>query len=78
MLELIRRRTQNFTIIDQEKHKIEQIYIWNPLTTAFMIDVINMEFLSLRCKRPSWQNVVSSDKQGETAVFEGLKGTIEK
>ena len=43
-----------------------------------MIDVINMEFLSLRCKRPSWQNVVSSDKQGETAVFEGLKGTIEK
>ena len=37
MLELIRRRTQNFTIINQDKHKIEQIYIWNPLTTAFIM-----------------------------------------
>ena len=25
---VINRRTQTFTIIDQEKHKIEQIYIW--------------------------------------------------
>ena len=31
LLELVRRRTQNVTIIDQEKHKIEQIYVWNPL-----------------------------------------------
>ena len=27
VLELVRSRTQNFTIIDQEKHKIKQIYI---------------------------------------------------
>ena len=31
LLEPVRRRTQNVTIIDQEKHKIEQIYIWNPM-----------------------------------------------
>ena len=31
LLELVRRRTQNVTIIDQEKHKIEQIYVWNPM-----------------------------------------------
>ena len=28
-------RTQNFTIMDQDKHKIKQMYIWNPLTTGF-------------------------------------------
>ena len=27
MLELVRSKTQNFTIIDQEKHKIKKIYI---------------------------------------------------
>ena len=34
--ELVRSRTENFTIIDQEKHKIKQIYIWNPMTTRFI------------------------------------------
>ena len=28
LLELVRRRTQNFTVIDQEKHKIEELFIW--------------------------------------------------
>ena len=37
LLELIRRRTQNFTIINQEKHKIKQIYIWNPMTNWFIM-----------------------------------------
>ena len=27
VLELVRSKTQNFTIIDQEKHKIKKIYI---------------------------------------------------
>ena len=27
---------QNVTIIDQEKHKIKQIYIWNLMTTGFL------------------------------------------
>ena len=31
LLELVRRRKQNVTIIDQEKHKIEQICVWNPM-----------------------------------------------
>ena len=32
--EVVRRETQiNFTIINRGKHKIEQIYIWNPKTT---------------------------------------------
>ena len=34
LLELIRRSTQHFSKIDQEKRKIEQICIWNPIMTA--------------------------------------------
>ena len=37
LLELVRSRTQNFTILDQEKHKIKQIYIWNPMITGFIL-----------------------------------------
>ena len=37
LLELIRRWTQHFTKIDQEKRKIEQICIWNPMTTGFIM-----------------------------------------
>ena len=28
---------KNFAIINKEKHKIEQIYIWNPMTTGFIM-----------------------------------------
>ena len=35
MLELVRKRSQNFTIIDQEKHKVKQESIWNPTTNEF-------------------------------------------
>ena len=64
LLELIRSRTQNFTIIDQEKHKIKRIYIWN-------IDLHHqyMEFLSLRRRRSSWQNIPRVEEQGKRAVF---------
>ena len=37
LLELVRRRTQNFTLIDQEKQKIKQIDNWNPMTTKFIM-----------------------------------------
>ena len=37
LLELVRSKTQNLTIIDQEKHKIKQIYIWIPMTTGFIM-----------------------------------------
>ena len=37
LLELVRKGSQNFTIIDQEKHKIKQMYIENPTTTGFII-----------------------------------------
>ena len=37
LLELFRQGSQNFTIIDQEKHKIKQIYIENPTTTGFIM-----------------------------------------
>ena len=33
----VRRRTQHFTEIDQKKRKIEQICIWNPMTTGFIM-----------------------------------------
>ena len=63
LLELFRRRTQNFTIIDQEKYKNMQILIY----------VISMEFLSQRRQRPSWRKVPSGEKQGKTTVFSGQK-----
>ena len=31
------KRSQNVTVIDQEKHKIKQIYIWNPMTNRFIM-----------------------------------------
>ena len=37
LLELVRKGSQNFTIIDQEKHKIKEMYIENPTTTGFII-----------------------------------------
>ena len=37
LLELIRRWTQHFTKIDHETLKIEQICIWNPMTTGFIM-----------------------------------------
>ena len=61
LLELIRRWTQNFSKIDQEKRKIEQIRIWNPMTTGFimytLIYVISMEILSLSRRRSSSRNL---------------------
>ena len=36
-LELTRRWTQHFTKIDQEKCKIEQICIWKPMITGFIM-----------------------------------------
>ena len=30
-------RTQNFTIVDEEKDKIKQIYIWNTMTTGYIM-----------------------------------------
>ena len=71
--ELVLRRTQNLTIIDLEKHKIEQIYIRNFMTTGFatltLIYIISMEFLSQRRKRPSCLNDLSGGERGEQAVF---------
>ena len=50
LLQLVRSAAQNFTIINQEKHKIKQlIYIWNLMTTRYvmqtLIYTISTEFL---------------------------------
>ena len=37
LLEFVLRWTQQFTKIDQKKRKIEQIYIWNRMTTRFIM-----------------------------------------
>ena len=75
LLELVCRWTQHFTKIDQQKHKIEQICIWNPMTPGFimktLIYVISMEFLSWSRRRSSWWNVPSGEEGGEMAVFAG-------
>ena len=65
----------NTTKIDQRRHKIGQIYIWNPMTTGFimqtLICVISMEFLPLSRRRSSLRNVPSYEERGETDVFAG-------
>ena len=38
-LELVHRRTQNFTIIDREKHTIEQHFTWNQVTVMVKINL---------------------------------------
>ena len=38
LLELVRRRSQNFIVIDQEKHKIKAIYIWTPCDRIFCVN----------------------------------------
>ena len=52
-----------------------QIYIWNPMTTRFIIKtllcVISMEFLPLSRGRSSPKNVPSGEERGETDVFAG-------
>ena len=62
------------TKIDQEKRKIEQICIWNSMTTGFFIQtllcVISMEFLPLS-RRRSRETIPGGLERGETAVFEG-------
>ena len=70
LLELVRRRTQNFTVIDQEKHKIEELFIWNPVYVNINF-IISVEFLLLRGRRPSWRNIPSGEERGDTAVFSG-------
>ena len=37
LLELVRRGTQNFTIINQKNPQIEQIFIWDPMTIGFIM-----------------------------------------
>ena len=75
LLELVRKWTQHFTKIDQEKRKIEHICIWNPTTTEFIMEtliyVISMDFLSLSRRRSSSWKVPSGEERGETAVFAG-------
>ena len=66
LLELIRSRTQNFTIIYQEKQKIEQIYVWNPMINGFIhkhwfmssvsISVAEAQ-MSLLEQHPQWRGV---------------------
>ena len=70
LLELVCRRTQDFTKTDQEKPKIEQIYmyIWNPKTTVFItwtwIYIISMEIFvtevqtSLQTRGPVATNLI--------------------
>ena len=62
------------TKFDQEKRKIEQICIWNPMTTGFFIltllCVISMEFLP-QSRRRSRETIPGGEERGETAVFTG-------
>ena len=75
LLELIWRWKLHFTKIDQERCKIEQICIWNPMSTGFimltLIYIISMQFLLLSGRHSSARNVLSGEEQGEMTVFGG-------
>ena len=69
------RSIQHFTNIKQKTRKIRQIYIWNPMTTGFIMEtlicVISMEFLSLSRRHSSARDILSDEERGETDVFAG-------
>ena len=67
LLELALKRSQNFTIIDQEKHYIKQIYIWNHMTTGHW-------FISSVWSFCRW--VPGGEVQGETDVFMFFRGVL--
>ena len=66
---------QNLTINDQEKHKVKQIFIWNPMTMGLIMStlilIIIMEFLSVRHGHPTCRNIPQDKEQGEMVVFTG-------
>ena len=74
LLELARRWTQHFSKIHQEKRNIERIWMWNPMTTGYimltLIYVISMEFLFAESQTfdSSSRNVPFREERGETAV----------
>ena len=79
LLELARRWTQHFSKIHQEKHNIERIWMWNPMTTGYimltLIYVISMEFLSLSRRRSIPPRETSpSAKSEEKRLFRSLPG----
>ena len=84
MLELLCKSSQNFTIIDQEKHKIKQILHLEPHNWQMYyvnIDLHQQYGISVAdTQRFFWRNVPGSEELGEMAVFAGwgLNGTFIK
>ena len=60
------------TKIDQEKRKIEQICIWNSMTTGFFYINIALRLECLQLSRTrSRETIPGGEERGETAVFAG-------
>ena len=84
MLELLCKSSQNFTIIDQEKHKSKQILHLEPHNWQMYyvnIDLHQQYGISVTdSQRFFWRNVPGSEELGEMAVFAGwgLNGTFIK
>ena len=84
MLELVCKSSQNFTIVDQEKHKIKQILHLEPHNWHMYyvnIDLHQQYGISVTdSQRFFWRNVPGSEELGEMAVFAGwgLNGTFIK
>ena len=66
LLELVHSRTQNFTKIDQEKHKNKQ-YIHLEPHDYCIYDV------DIDLRQTFFQNVCTGEEQGEMAVFGGYR-----
>ena len=70
MLELVRRRAQNFTIVHQDKHKIKQIYIRNTgpglpdLICNVIYIIFSMEFLWPRNRGLSYETSLAARSKG--------------
>ena len=71
LLELVPRRTSYFTLIDLEKHKINQIYIWKPVTTG-LITVCKHQLTSSVWNFCRWSKDVSHANGEEQGGKAGL------
>ena len=80
LLELICRRTENFTIIDQEKHKSNKFTfrtLWLPdLLCKHWFTSSVRNFCHLVADVTSGEKSPSGEEQGETAVFTGHLVTV--
>ena len=70
---LIHRWTQHFSKINQEKSKIEQICIWNPMITGYWFTSSVWNFCCWVSDVPPHETSLSGDEREETSAVHRLQ-----